>query len=222
MNHRNGQSGVDISAFLLLDKFIEGLTDGHCGDRVFRLFALRWRHNLRGQIGRENHVFIAQGTSAFDGILELPHIAGIIVVAKNIDRLGVDFLRLSAGGARLFLQEVIHQQWNIFEPLAERRYFDRDDRQPVIKILAERAVLHLALEDLVGRPDDANVHGNALVVADAADFPLLQNAEKFRLQGRRHRIHFIEKNRAEIRFFKQSALVGDGARKRALLVAEQF
>ena len=86
---------------------------------------------------------------------------------------------------------MVHEQRDIFKPLPQWRDFDRDDRQPVVKIFAERAVLHFALQDLVGCADDANIHRNALVVAYAPNFAFLEDAQKLCLQGRRHRIHFI-------------------------------
>ena len=117
---------------------------------------------------------------------------------------------------------MVYEQRNIFKPFSQRRDFDWDHRQPIIKILAERAVFHLALENLVRRADDANIYGNAFVVAHASDFAFLEDAEKLCLQRRRHRVHLIEKDRPEIRFFKQPALVRDRAGECSLLVPEQL
>ena len=123
-------------------------------------------------------------------------------MTKNIDRLRIDLLRFTAGRTRLLLQKMIHEQRHIFQTLAQRWNFDRNNRQPIIKIFAESAVLHFPLERFVRRADDADIHRDALVVAHAAHFALLQHAKQFRLQRRRHRIHFIEENRAEICFFE--------------------
>ena len=103
-------------------------------------------NDLRRQIGRQDHVFVAQGAGALDRIFQLADVARIIVMAENIDRFRIDLLRFAAGRARLLLQKMIHEQRNVLQPLAQRRNLDRDDRQPVIKILAERAVLDLRLQ----------------------------------------------------------------------------
>ena len=78
------------------------------------------------------------------------------------------------------------------------------------------------MQDFVGRADDAHIHRDAFVVADAPDFAFLENAQKFCLQRRRHRVDFIEENCPEVRFLEKSALVGYGPGERALLVPEQF
>ena len=177
---------------------------GIARDRLLGFFALRGRDNLRRQIGRQDQVFVAQGASALDRVLQFAHIAGVIVVAKNVDRLRDRSSSARPPAAlRLLLQKVIHQQRNVFEPLAQRRDLDRDDREPVIKILAERCRPSSSpwRTSLVA-PTTRTLTGDALVVADAADFALLQDAQQFRLQRRRHRVHFIEKNRAEVRLLR--------------------
>ena len=143
-------------------------------------------------------------------------------MTKHVDRLRVDLLRLAAGRAGLLLEEVIHEQRHVFEPIAQRRNFHRDDSEPVIKILAERAVLHLRLQRFVRRADHAHIDRRALVVAHAPHFALLQHAQQLRLQRSRHRVHFIEENRPEVRLFEKPALVRHRAGERALLVPEQF
>ena len=122
----------------------------------------------------------------------------------------------------LLLQKMIHEQRHIFQTFTQRWNLDRNNRQPIVKIFAKSPVFQLRQQGLVRRAHHADIYRRALVVADATDFSLLQNAQKFCLQLRRHGIDFIEKNRAEIRLFKQSALVRDCAGKRALFVTEQF
>src|ERR1044071_5056246 len=158
------QSGVDISAFLLLDEFVQGLANWHRSDGLLGFLTLCGCDNLWRQISRQNFIFVAQCARTLYRVLKLAHVSRVIVVTENIDSLRINLLRFSAGCARVFLQEVVHEQRNIFKPLPQWRDFDWDDCQPVIKVFAERAVLHFALQNLVGCPDDPNIHRNAQVV----------------------------------------------------------
>lgn len=101
------QRRFDVSALLLLDEFIQRLAYRHRCQRLLRLLTLSHGDDLRWQIARQNHVFVAQRTRTLNRVLQLTHIAGIVVVAKNIDRLGVDLFRFAAGRARLLLEKVI-------------------------------------------------------------------------------------------------------------------
>ena len=63
---------------------------------------------------------------------------------------------------------------------------------------------------------------NFLGAADAADGPLLQNAQQLDLHRETRLSDFVQENRALIRNLKQSLLVRRGAGKRAAHIAEQF
>ena len=134
----------------------------------------------------------------------------------------IDLLWLAAGLARLFLQEMIHQQRHVLEPLTQRRDLHRNHRQPIIKIFAEGAVADFRLQRFVGRADDAHVDRHTLVVAHPAHFALLQHAEQFRLERGRHRVHFVEENGPEVCFLEEPAFVRDRAGEGTFLVPEQF
>jgi len=97
------QSRFDYSALLLLNKFIESLSNRHRRHRLLRLPALRLAHNVRRQIARQNQIVLAQSAGAFDRILQLANIARIIVVTQNLDRLGIDFLGFTTSRTRLLL-----------------------------------------------------------------------------------------------------------------------
>ena len=125
----------------MLDKFVERLADRHRSDGLLVLFALCRGDDLRRQIARQDQLLFAQRAGALDRILQFAHVSGIIVMAKNIDRFRIDLLRFAAGHRRLLLQEMIHEQRHVFESFAERRDFHRNNREPVIQVLAERSVL---------------------------------------------------------------------------------
>ena len=59
--------------------------------------------------------------------------------------------------ARELLEEVIDEQQQVGLPLAQRRHEDREDVEPVVEILAERAGGDRLLQVLVGRGDQPDV-----------------------------------------------------------------
>src|SRR5437773_9800731 len=87
------QSGVDISAFLLLDEFVECLADRHRSARLLGFVALRGCDNLWRQISRQYLVFVAQSASALDRVFEFAHISRVIIATENIDSLRIHLLR---------------------------------------------------------------------------------------------------------------------------------
>ena len=117
---------------------------------------------------------------------------------------------------------MLNEERHVLHPLAERGQHDRDDVQPVVEILPEAAALHLALEVLVGRGDDADVHPDGAVAADALELALLQHAQDLGLRLEAHVADLVE---------QEGSAVGDlelafARRRRAgegpLLVAEEL
>src|SRR4029077_18168176 len=97
------QSGVDISAFLLLDEFVECLANWDRSDGLLGFLALRGCNNLWRQISRQNLVFVAQCASALNRVLKFAHVSRVRVVTENIDSLRINLLRFSTSCARVFL-----------------------------------------------------------------------------------------------------------------------
>src|SRR3954468_16002526 len=120
------------------------------------------------------------------------------------------------------VQEMLHQQWNVFSSLAQARQLDRNDVQAVIKVLAESALFNSFFQGLVSRSEHAHVHVKGRVIAYSAYFAFLQNTQQSALQHLRHCPNLIEEDRAAIRFLKQSLFVIDSACKRAAPMSEQF
>ena len=98
-----GQSRFDYTALLLLNEFVESLANRHCRHCLLRFPALRLAYDVRRQIARQNQIVLAQSAGAFDRILQLAHIARIIVVTQNLDRLRIDFLWFTTSRTRLLL-----------------------------------------------------------------------------------------------------------------------
>ncbi len=102
------EGSVDVAALLLLDEFIQALTNRHRRNCLLRFFSLCGADNLRRQIARQDQIFIAQGAGTLDRVFQLAHVTGVVVMTKAFNCLRIDFFRLAACRARLLLQEVIH------------------------------------------------------------------------------------------------------------------
>ena len=121
-----------------------------------------------------------------------------------------------------FSDEILHQQRNIFRPLAQRRQVHGDDVQPIVEILAERPLLHHLRQVGVGRGDDADVDLDGARVADALELALLQHAQQLHLQRHRHRPHLVEEQRAAVGLLEPALPHRHRAGERAADVAEQL
>ena len=96
------------------------------------------------------------------------------------------------------------------------------DVEPVKQILAELPRRHGGFERLVCGGDDAHVHLNRLVAADALERAALQYAQDFRLRRGRHVADFIEENRALVALLEFADALHGGAGERAAFMAEEF
>jgi len=92
----------------------------------------------------------------------------------------------------------------------------------VIKVAAKGSLGDLFRKILIGGGDDANVHALGAIAAEAFEFLLLENAQKFGLEIERKIANFVEEERAAIGEFEAADFLADGAGEGAALVAEQF
>ena len=107
-------------------------------------------------------------------------------------------------------------------PFAQRRDVDADDVQPVEEVLAELARCHGLLERLVGGGDDAHIHLDGLVAADALERAGLQHAQDLGLRGGGHVADLVEEERAAVALLEFADALEGGAGEGAAFVAEQF
>src|SRR4029077_8877177 len=124
------ESGFDNGTLLLLNKFVEGLPDWDGRQRVVALAAVRFTHDVRRQVARQNQIILAQGAGPLDRVLQLAHISWITVMTQNIDGLRVDLFGFPPSCTCLFLQEMLHEQRYVLPALAQRRNLTQNDRQP--------------------------------------------------------------------------------------------
>ena len=124
--------------------------------------------------------------------------------------------------ACILLREVMHKQRNVLRAFPQRRDVDGKDIQPVVKIVAELAVLDHLFQVAVGGGDQTHVHALSVCAAQPFEFPLLQSAQKLGLDFRRNVADLVEKEAATVRQFQTAGFLGDGAGKRAFFMTKQL
>ncbi|MDT4845116.1 hypothetical protein FQZ97_790940 [compost metagenome] len=176
---------------------------------------------LLRQFGCANHPVGMHDRHALDKVGQLTHVARPVMPAQRHDRR-----RVEANGTALLVlharDQLVHQQRYIFDTLAQRRHFDGEHIQAVIQIFAEAALLDHPFQVLVGRRDDSHIGALRLVATDTLEGALLQYAQQLDLHRQWHIANFIEEQGTAVGQLEAPGAAGDGAGKRALLMAEQL
>src|SRR2546425_501524 len=110
----------------------------------------------------------------------------------------------------------------LLQPLPQGGERDGDHREGVVEALAEPPLLDRVLEIAVGGRDEADVDGDGLAASHPLYLPLLHGAQDLRLQREAHVCDLVEEQGAASRLLEATDLTRDGARERALFVAEQL
>lgn len=93
---------------------------------------------------------------------------------------------------------MVHQCRNVTQAVAKRRHHVGKDVQAVKQVRPERPLLDHLAEVPIGRHDDADIHPDRPVAADALEFLLLQHAQELYLDVERQLADLIEKERSSI------------------------
>jgi hypothetical protein len=116
------------------------------------------------------------------------------------------------------VEEVLRQQRHVVAPFAHWRRSHAKDAQAVEQVLAEAALGDVALEIMMGSGENAYVDLDGLVVADAPDFTLIQDAQQARLQIGRAIPDLVEEERAAVGLLEEPLAVLARVGERAALV----
>src|SRR6266850_1807286 len=119
-------------------------------------------------------------------------------------------------------QEMVRQQQNVISSLSQRRRRKLDDVQAVEQVLAKLVLTNGVDNIAVGGGDQAHVHAQFLIAANACKTAVFQEAEQFGLERPAHVADFIEEDGAAVGFFDASELLLEGAGECAPLVTEKF
>ena len=98
--------------------------------------------------------------------------------------------------------EVLHEQWNIFRSLAQRRNGDRKDVQSVEEILAEGPGRDGGRQVTIGCRDQANVYRDRMITPHPLEFALLQHPQERDLRFHREVADLIQEQRPAVSSFK--------------------
>ena len=99
---------------------------------------------------------------------------------------------------------MFRQRQYILRPLPQRRQLDLHHIQSVKKILPKRFRLHHRRQIFIRGGNHSDLRAQGLVTTQSLKFPVLQNSQKFRLQGQRHVPDLVQKDGSTIRPFKLS------------------
>src|SRR5262249_17879575 len=118
--------------------------------------------------------------------------------------------------------EVLDEERKIFDALAKRRDLEKEDRDPIVQVLAEGARVHLRAQIAMGRGDEPHVDRDRILATDAPKAPPLDRPQEPRRKTARTLADLVEEKRAAVRALERTDVkilrTGEGA----LLVAEEL
>src|SRR5450755_1506506 len=97
----------------------------------------------------------------------------------------------------------------------------RQDVEAIEQILPEPAVLDRLVEIDVGGGDDTHIEPKNTSRADSTDRAFLEEAQEVHLKVERQVADFVQKHRAAVGRFDESALFSDRTREGTLFMTEQ-
>src|SRR5712664_3191986 len=156
-----------------------------------------------------------------DDVAQLAHVAREVIVAPGLLRRFVQGERRELGLLRVELAVMLEQQGAVLVHLAQRRYLDREHRQPVIQVGAEIPFPDFLAQVAVSGGNHPGTGETLLRLADALELAVLEHAQKLGLQLQGQLADLIEKQRSVARVFEIARFVLRRAGEGALGVAEQ-
>ena len=165
-------------------------------------------------VAREDH-------QPLDLVLQLPDVPRPGVGRQAPEGPVGEALAPPAGGG-VALEEVVHQDRQVLEALAQGRQAQGDDVEAVVEVLAEGAGGDPLREVPVGGGDDADVDRHGPGVAHGRQHALLEHPEEAHLEARGGVTDLVEEEGAPVGDLEQALLVGDGAGEAPPAVAEEL
>ena len=174
------------------------------------------------QVANGDPVAVAEDHGVLDDVVELAHVALPRQRHEELQGRAVDALEVLLQLAVVHRHEVLDERRDVLAALAQRRNLDAEDVEPVVEIVAERALCHDLREVAVGGGDDAHVDLDRRRRADRQDLLRFDGAQQLHLQVERQIADLVEEDRAAARALEQAFLVGDRAGEGAAQVAEEL
>src|SRR5579862_10009272 len=120
------------------------------------------------------------------------------------------------------LDEVPHQQGNVFSPLAQRRDSNRKYVESIVQIGSKSLVFHHRFQVAIRCGYKAGIRPEGPCTAQAFELAFLQHAQKLRLELERNFPDFIKEDGSTVCQFEAPDTLADGACECASLVAEKL
>ena len=122
----------------------------------------------------------------------------------------------------MLMENLFRNCQQVFGPLPQRRYFQLEFSQAVVKIIAESTCPHQLFQVLVSGSHDSHIHAYFLASAQAVIRDAIQDAQQLDLNSGIKIPDFIEKQSAAIGHFKVADFLRVGAAKCAFLIPKEF
>ncbi len=119
-------------------------------------------------------------------------------------------------------KQVRDQLREIFHSLTQRRNVDREDRESVVQVKAEGALVGSLLKVLMRRRHHSNINAGDCVLADPLQLPTFQKTKHLGLKCERHLAYFVEKQCSAVGRLNPPDPCLYGSREGAARVAEQL
>src|SRR6267142_7242401 len=114
------------------------------------------------------------------------------------------------------------QKWDVFATLAQRRYGNGKNIQPIPKVFAKQSLLDVVVEISISGRNNSHINFDRARTAQAFEFALLNDAEQLHLYVSRQLANFIQKKCCAMRQFKAANLASISSSERAPFMPKQF
>ena len=215
------EHALEVGALDPLGQLIGDRLEGTMEVEVEAERLLAGRDDLRRQVLGLDHGTGRGDDHLLDDVLELADVAGPVVAGQA--REGLARERLGGHPPLLEpLQDVVDQERDIIEPLAERGQLDRDHVEAIVQILAEPAGGDRLGQVEVRGGEDAAVGADDVGPADPLERPVLEHAEQLGLHAQGKLADLVEEERSPFGLLEPPFLLPVGAGEGAPLVAEEL
>jgi len=103
------------------------------------------------------HFSFRHDDHALNHVLELANVPGPVPLAKNSHHVIRDLVDVLPHFRRMFMNEVVHQQWNILFPVSQWRQFYREYIQSVKQVLSKLLIEYILAQIAVGSRDNPHI-----------------------------------------------------------------
>jgi hypothetical protein len=186
-----------------------------------RLIGRRLKEDVGRHARRANAIARARLRKTLACVLEFTDVAGPRISLQQLSH-GVREHRRASRLPEEAGHEVIGQRRYIFAALAQWRQPDGENVQPIKQVLAELAGGNHTPQAAFRSRDDTHVHGDRPSTTDSLDHALLNHAQQLDLNGRRHIVDIVEKDRSAVSHLEPTGTIADRTGERTQFVPKQF